>query len=96
MDQSIDEQYIAPDGFVQKIAACKVNPQKLFNRDNGNINDGETLIMVDDCLIDEVKKDLIGAKYLRMTNSVSFNEMCSFVVELPISEHWRPEVKLTK
>ena len=31
-----------------------------------------------------------------MENSVSFLEMCSYVVELPVSEHWRPEVKIAK
>ena len=36
------------------------------------------------------------AKYLKMTNSVPFDKMCSYMIELSISEHWRPEVKLAK
>ena len=31
-----------------------------------------------------------------MTNSVSFSEMCSYVIESPVSEHGRPKVKLVK
>ena len=47
-------------------------------------------------LLTDLDKDVIGAKYLTMENSVSFSEMCSYVVELPISEYLRPEVKLAK
>ena len=31
-----------------------------------------------------------------MENSVSFSELCSYVMELPISEHWRLQVKFVK
>ena len=41
-------------------------------------------------------KDTIGAKYLKLEKSVSFAELCSFVVELPLSEHWCLEVKIAK
>ena len=47
-------------------------------------------------LVTDLDKDVTGAKYLRMENSVSFSEICSYVVELPISEHWRPEGKVAK
>ena len=40
--------------------------------------------------------DTVGAKYLKMTNTVSFSDMCSNVIELPVSEHRRPEVKVAK
>ena len=43
-----------------------------------------------------LEKDVTGAKYLKMENSVSFSEMCSYVIELPVSEHGRPEVKMVK
>ena len=46
--------------------------------------------------IADLKKDAIGAKYLRMGSSISFSELCSFVVELPILEYCRLEVKLAK
>ena len=35
-------------------------------------------------------------KYQKMQNSVSLSEMCSYVIELPVSEHGIPEVKITK
>ena len=47
-------------------------------------------------LLADLNKDSIGAKYLKMSNSVSFSDSCSCVIELPVSEHWRPEVKLAK
>ena len=31
-----------------------------------------------------------------MANSVFFPDTCSYVIELPVSEHWKPEVKATK
>ena len=44
----------------------------------------------------DLKDDAIGAGYLKVTNVVSFSELSSYVVELPVSEHWRPEVKAAK
>ena len=31
-----------------------------------------------------------------MSSRVSFSDMCSYVIELPVSEHGRPEVKAAK
>ena len=45
---------------------------------------------------DDLKNDAIGAGYLRVANTVSFSDICSYVIELPISEHWKPEVKAAK
>ena len=44
-------------------------------------------------LLADLNKDAVGAKYLKVFSSVSFSEMCSNVIELPLSEHWGPEVK---
>ena len=41
----------------------------------------------------EAKLDTVGAKYLKVVNSVSFSDVAIYTVELPVSEHWRPEVK---
>ena len=41
-------------------------------------------------------QDGVGVRYLRMKQCVSFSECCAYTVELPISEHWRPEVKVAK
>ena len=48
-----------------------------------------------DTLEDE-EKDTIGAKYLKVVNSVSISDLSIFTVELPVSEHRRPQVKVTK
>ena len=31
-----------------------------------------------------------------MANSISFSDICLYVVELPASQHWRPEFKVAK
>ena len=31
-----------------------------------------------------------------MANTISFSDICSYVIELPVSEHWKPEVKAAK
>ena len=45
---------------------------------------------------DDLSNDGVGASHLKTAQSVSFSEMCAYTVELPISEHWRPEVKMAK
>ena len=47
-------------------------------------------------LYTEMKDDTVGAHYLRMANSISFSDFCTYTVEFPMSEHWRPEVKVAK
>ena len=38
-------------------------------------------------LFGDLSQDSVDAKYLKMTNNVSFYKMCFYVVELPIWEH---------
>ena len=40
--------------------------------------------------------DVIGAKYLKMKNSVCFLETSVFVGEVPVREHGRPEIIAAK
>ena len=47
-------------------------------------------------MLADLDKDSIGAKCLKILTSVSFSDICSYVIELPVSEHWRLEVKLAK
>ena len=47
-------------------------------------------------LLTDLKDDAVGANYLKVANSVSFSEFCTYTVDLPTSEHWRPEVKSMK
>ena len=44
----------------------------------------------------DVDSDTIGANYLKVVNSVSFADLSIYTVELPVSEHERPEVKEDK
>ena len=87
------------------MVACKVKPFQLVNRESLKNRSKDSVkkkqVMLLDDLEDienlmDIYKDVIRVKYLRMQNSVSFSELYSFVVELPVLEHWRPEVKLAK
>ena len=42
----------------------------------------------------DLKNDGVSANYLKMAQSVSFSEFCTYTIELPLSEHWRQEVKI--
>ena len=43
-----------------------------------------------------MKNDGVGTNYLKMAQSVSFSKFATYTMELPLSEHWRPEVKVAK
>ena len=59
-------------------------------------------VMLEDGLKDvenlytDLKDDVIGASYLKMAQSMSFSELCAYTIKLPVSEHWKPEVKAAK
>ena len=38
-------------------------------------------------LYTDFRNDSFGANYLKMAQSVSFSELCTYTIELPISEH---------
>ena len=62
-------------------------------------NDGigaSYLEYVENLFTDDLRNDGVGASHLKTAQSVSFSEMCAYTVELPISEHWKPEVKIAK
>ena len=44
-------------------------------------------------LITDLDRDVNEANYLKMQNSVTFSEMCFYVIELPISGLERLELK---
>ena len=86
-------------GEIKKIAACKVKPFELIDRDESkgdSSNDEKTDMMMEDGLNADAEKDSIGAKYLKMEHRECFGESSVFVVELPVSEHGRPEVITAK
>ena len=94
--------YLHTHGDLKKIAACRVKPFRLV--DCAGMEDSAPVkeVMLEEGLEDienlhtEIKDDAVGANYLRMANSVSFSDFCTYTVELPVSEHWRPEVKSAK
>ena len=45
---------------------------------------------------EDLEGDTIGAKYLRMANTVSFSEMCITTIGLPASQHGMSEFKAAK
>ena len=45
---------------------------------------------------EDLKDDNVGAKYLKLINTVSFSELCNYIVELPVSKHDTPEVRAAK
>ena len=44
----------------------------------------------------DATSDNIGTNFLKVINSVSFSDLAIYTVELPVSEHGRPEVKEAK
>merc|ERR1712030_113785 len=96
-------------GDIKKVAANHVKPYEderskvdIEKKQDPVVPDGKKHVMLEDGLQDldmlhaELEKDMTGAKYLKMQNSVSFSDICSYVIELPVSEHGRPEVIAAK
>ena len=46
--------------------------------------------------LEDVHLDNVGAKHLKLVNSVFFSDIAMYTVELPVSEHGQPEVKEAK
>ena len=50
-------------------------------------------VMLEDGLEDmenlytNLKDNVIGASYLKMANTISFSELCTYTIELPVLEH---------
>merc|ERR1712240_31108 len=102
--------WLYTNGDIKKVAACKVKPYKLVDqeaiKESGKevskpvlLEDGlESVKNLMDKKDDptEAELDTVGAKYLKVVNRVSFSDMAIYTVELPVSEHWRPEVREAK
>ena len=89
---------------IKKVAAYKVKPFKL-QVDKESIKDSVSKkVMLEDRLQDvenlldpkDLEGDTVGGKYLKMANTVSFSDMYMYVIELPVSEHGKPEVNVAK
>ena len=65
-------------------------------QDVNEIQNEDTVEDENEDTLEEKEKDTIGAKYLKVVNSVSFSDLSVYTVELPVSEHGRPEVKTAK
>ena len=44
----------------------------------------------------DVFSDTIGMQYLKVENSANFSDLAKYTVELPVSQHGKPEVKDVK
>ena len=103
--------WLLTHGDVKKVAACRVKPFQLVDRESLKNESKESAerrqVMLEDGLQDvdslqnednlkDEEKDTVGAKYLKMVNSVSFSDLSVYTVEIPVSEHGRPEVKEAK
>ena len=65
-------------------------------KDVESLVDPEKEIQRDALKLADVTSDNVGTNYLKIINSVSFSDLSIYTVELPISEHGRPEVKEAK
>ena len=82
-------------GVIRKVAACRVKPYELIYREMAKIEEiyvKKQVILEDglddvENLLTDSDKDSICAKYLKMSNSVSFPDMCTYVIQLTVSEH---------
>ena len=93
--------YLHTHGDLKKIAACRVKPFELIDRDKDSALEKKEVMTKDGLedvksLYSDMKTDGVGAPYLKMAQNVSFSEFCTYTIELPLSEHWRPEVKVAK
>ena len=89
--------YLHTHGDLKKIAACRVKPYRLVERDEqsatSTTGSGKAVMLEDgledmECLFtDNFRTDVIGANYLKIAQSVSFSDMCTYTVELLTSEH---------
>ena len=92
LSQQKQSDWLPSHEDIKKVTACRVKSFKLDDRDmvkNEEANVKKKLMLEDgledlENLLSDLDKDAIGAKYLRMSNSVSFDKMCSDVIELPI------------
>merc|ERR1712002_800328 len=64
--------------------------EEMGKTDQEEMNE-EDMVMTEDGM-----KDTIGAKYLKTEKSVCFLESTVYVVEVPVKEHGKPEVKEAK
>ena len=95
--------YLHTHGDLKKIAACRVKPFEFIEREEQTAStENNKEVMLEDGLEDvenlftiELDNDNVDTK-IQSPQTVSLSDTCIYTVELPISEHWRPEVKVAK
>ena len=79
---------------------CEKTTRKVMLEDGledvENILDQERLKQREEMKQADVASDTIGTHYLKVENSANFSDLAIFTVELPVSEHGKPEVKEAK
>ena len=78
--------WVHASGDISKVAACKVKPYELPSTDDDYSNEGYSQVMTEDTLLDEVKKDAVGKKYLNLKKSEYFDKSSILIVKLSVSE----------
>ena len=84
--------YLHTHGYLMKIASCYVKLFEFVDRNEESVLVSKD-VMLEDGLEDvenlstDLKNNKVGVGYLRAAHSISFSEMCTYTVELPISEH---------
>ena len=94
--------YLHTHSDLKKIAACRVKPFELIDQDEDSVLEKKKELMTKDGLEDveslysDLKNDGVSDNCLKMAQSISFSEFCTYNVEIPLSEHWRPEQMLQR
>ena len=65
-------------------------------RDVEDLVDPEGEMQRDAVELADMASDAVGANYLKVVYSAAISDLSIFTVELPVSEHGRPEVKEAK
>ena len=85
------------------MVTCRVKPFQLIDRESIKDSNSKKVMLEDGLedaknLLDQeiLKGYTIEEKYLRMANIVPFSEMCTYRIELLVSQHSTLEVKAAK
>ena len=106
-----NKEWIYVNRNIQKVAAVKVKPYKLVPKKENKEDKTEIVDKNKDVEEEQNKemeekseavkmvdkaRDAIGAKYMKMEQTLYFLENAVFAVEVPVSEHNKPEVEEAK
>ena len=110
--QRVQSVYLHTHGDLKKIAACRVKPYELVERQEQTTSTEKNKeVMLEDGLedVENLYTEQLNKYYytekdnkqnnnskIKTLQTISLADTCIYTVELPTSEHWRPEVKVAK